>query len=300
MKRVLIVGGTGQVGSQLVHLAAVREMTVCATSRQRTQMSLLNLDLRNQADIAAVLADLEPDVVFLPAALTNMEYAETHVEECWATNVAGPAALARTIARQHGKLVFFSTDHVFGEATRPLSETSRVAPSSIYARSKAAAEAVIRDVLPTRHLILRTSWVFGPDEQRKNFVCRAVDTLRRGERLRVPSDQFGQPTFSEDLAQAALDLWDQGVCGTYHLVGPDRWTRAQFAVQIADIFGLDVDLIDAVPTDQLGQRAPRPLQVWLARNKVSVTLGRDGIRSTAAALRCLAARECAELSYTSQ
>src|SRR5205823_9227154 len=126
-------------------------------------------------------------------------------------------------------LVFFSTEHIFPETAHPCREDDPFAPVSVYAKSKAEAERRIREILPDRHLILRTSWVYGPEEQGKNFVYRTVRTLRAGQPLVVPQDQYGQPTYSPDLARAALDLCRAGHRGTFHVVGPAHLSRLEFA-----------------------------------------------------------------------
>src|SRR4029077_1920750 len=110
-------------------------------------------------------------------------------------NVLATSHLARAIAEINGCLVFFSTDHVFNDSPRAWKEDDPVSPRSAYARSKAEAEQMVRETLPDRHLILRTSWVFGPDPQQKNFLWRVRHTLGKGETLIVPSDQHGQPTY---------------------------------------------------------------------------------------------------------
>jgi dTDP-4-dehydrorhamnose reductase len=180
--------------------------------------------------------------------------------------------------------VYFSTEHVFGDSAAGHAEDDLPAPRSVYAQSKVAAENLVRDLLPDAHLILRTSWVFGPEAQRKNFVYRAVATLRRREYLVVPQDQYGQPTYAPDLAQVAHVLCQRGLRGTFHVVGPEKVNRLQFARRIARIFGLEVRLIQGVATAQLGQAAPRPLQPTLQREKLCRTFGGDPVRGMEPAL----------------
>jgi dTDP-4-dehydrorhamnose reductase len=213
-----------------------------------------------------------------------VDHCETHPDECRACNLVGPARVARAARRYSATLVFFSTEHVFSDSAIPLSEDDPPAPRSVYARSKTAAEKVIRQLLPKSHLILRTSWVFGPEQQQKNFVYRAVRTLRHGERLVVPEDQYGQPTYAPDLAAAALALCDAGCHGTFHAVGPRLLSRLDFARLIAGAFDLDSRLIRGVPTAGLEQPAPRPLRVPLSRSKLCRILGRDPIRGPGDAL----------------
>ncbi len=287
LKKCLVIGASGQVGGQLLALCRARGCDGVGTACRNPRPGLAHLDLRDGAAIDRLLDAQRPDVVYLPGALTHVDYGEAHREECYAINVDGTCRVAHWLRRRGGCLVFFSTEHVFSDSPTSYTEDAPTAPRSVYAQSKVAAEEQLRVLLPERHLILRTSWVFGPDEQRKNFVYRAAATLDRGEELVVPEDQHGQPTFAPDLAATALLLVERGLAGTFHVVGPELLTRLAFARLIARLFGLDAGLIRGRPTAALNQPAPRPLHIRLDRTKLQQTLGCDPIRSPAAGLRAL-------------
>ena len=239
---------------------------------------LLPLDLGSGPAVRKMIFDLRPEVCYLPGSLTFVDYAESHAEECRQINVAGVSEVARAIDEIDGLLVFFSTDHVFGESTQAWKEDDPLSPRSVYAKSKAEAEQIIRDVLPDRHLILRTSWVFGPDPQEKNFASRVRRILENGEPLVVPYDQHGQPTFGPDLARTARQLVSLRARGTYHVVGPRYFSRFQWACLIARTLRLPLDLIEGLPNSKLGLAAPRPLHIRLDRGKMLSFLGYDSIR----------------------
>jgi dTDP-4-dehydrorhamnose reductase len=147
------------------------------------------------------------------------------------------------------------------------------------------AEAEVRKALPDRHLILRTSWVFGPDETGKNFARSTARRLGRGETVRVAHDQYGQPTYGPDLADAAMELAKLGANGIYHCVGPDRHTKFTFARLIAHVFGYDADLVVGMSTEEMELDAPRPKDVWLDRFKLRQVLGPNAVRRAADGLR---------------
>lgn len=285
--RCLIIGATGQVGGQLVSAAADRGLTFLGTAYRRPSPDYTPLDIRDDDAVHDLIDDLEPDVTFLPAAMTHMDYAEGNEAECAAVNVAGVRTVAEAVARTGGRLVFFSTDHVFGECPHAMREDDPTDPQSVYAKTKVFAEAAVRDILPDRHLILRTSWVFGPDATGKNFARSTVRRLGQGETVRVADDQFGQPTFGPDLADAAMELAKLDASGTYHCVGPDRHTKFTFARLVAHVFGFDADLVVGVPGIELEQDAPRPRQVWLDRFKLRQVLGPNALRRPAEGLRAL-------------
>ena len=290
--KCLIIGASGQVGGLLLKSCLAEKWECRGTSFKHGAEGLSPLDIANANAVEDSVKSFRPDVVFLPGAMTYVDYCETHAHECYATNIDGTANVARAVKEAGGTLVFFSTEHVFRDSPTEYLEDAPVAPLSVYAKSKVGAEERLREILPGRHLILRASWVYGPEEQRKNFVYRAVCTLRAGSRLQVPDDQFGQPTYSVDLASTAIEMLNKGIHGTFHAVGPAHITRLAFAQLIARVFSLDAALIDGISTKSLNQPAPRPLFIKLKRDKLMETLGIDPIRHPEAAL--MAMRDGAE------
>jgi dTDP-4-dehydrorhamnose reductase len=282
--RSLVIGASGQVGALLYLLAGDEECCV-GTYCTHPLPGLLKLDLRNFESLQQIIGDVRPDVCYLPGALSYVDYAETHAQECHEINVLATSHLANAVAGMNGLLVFFSTDHVFSDSPRPWKEDDPVSPQSVYAQSKAEAEKLVRETLPNHHLILRTSWVFGPDPQRKNFLWRVRHILEKGEPLVVPSDQHGQPTYGPDLARTARELVQRGARGTFHLAGPQCLSRLAWARLIAETLDLPANLIQGRLTSQLALAAPRPLHLRLDRTKLLSHLGHDPIQEPRAAIR---------------
>lgn len=285
--KVLVIGASGQVGGWLRAKSLERGHACIGTGNVHAAPGLTDLDIRDAAAVTNLIGEKRFDAVFLPASLTHVDHAEAHPDECRAINVDGAVNVARAVQRAGGSLVFFSTEHVFAESPTFYPEDAPCRPASMYARSKVEAEQRLRELLPDRHLILRTSWVYGPEAQKKNFVYRAVTTLRQGRPLIVPNDQYGQPTYSPDLADAALDLLTSGHAGTFHVVGPAHLNRLEFARLVCQVFALDPGGIEGVPSAALGQAAPRPRFIGLCRDKLTAALGRDPIRHPRAGLEAL-------------
>ncbi len=261
--RSLIVGASGQVGTAL--LGALADAGSCVgTCHRHPRPGLVPLDLTDRDAIERLVRAVRPDVCYLPAAWTHVDAAETQPEACRRINVEAPRVLARELANLGGVLVLFSTDHVFPARDTPWRVDEPVSPVSVYAKCKVEAEALVRELLPDRHLIVRTSWVYGPDPQGKNFVHRVRDTVLRGETLVVAADQWGQPTYAPDLARTTCDLVRGGSRGTFHVVGPRWLDRLTWARTIALALGLDASRIEGRPTAALGLIAPRPLRIGLA------------------------------------
>jgi len=285
--RCLIFGASGQVGGQLASRCRAEKFPWLGTALRHVRFGLHWLDLRDRSAVVELVRSFQPDAVFLPAAMTHVDGAEKRPDDCREINVCGTETVACAVKDTSATLVFFSTEHVFPEAPQPCHEDDPLAPMSVYAKTKVEAEQRVRAILPERHLILRTSWVYGPEEQGKNFVYRAVRTLRAGQPLFVPADQCGQPTYGPDLARTALDLVRGGHHGTFHVVGPAHLSRLEFARLIATIFELDPGRIVGKPTATLAQGAPRPLRVCLSDEKVRAAIGREPIRNPVDALRAM-------------
>lgn len=295
-QRPLVVGASGQVGVELCAALEANGATELLRSARAPRDGWLTLDLaslRTVAEAAAVLDVAAPDLVICSGAMTFVDGCEDRPEEAFRANAHGPSVLA-SYARQHGlPFVFFSTDYVFdgtAENRGPYSESDQVRPLSVYGESKLEGERAVMRVHPEA-VILRTSWVYGPDAAGKNFISTLQRLLRSGQRMQVPSDQISTPTLNRDLAQAALQLVKAKARGVFHVTGPDLLSRYELAQLVARFFSLDESLIDGVPTAELGQRAVRPLFSGLHSERLAQALPvfrmrtlQEGLQETASAL----------------
>jgi dTDP-4-dehydrorhamnose reductase len=266
--RVLVIGASGQVGRALCAAFASPHAVVPA-SHQHVEAGQQPIDLGDGASIARLWRDVQPELVLLAGGMCNVDGCEIEPDVCRRVNVAGTQAIAREAQATGATVVFFSTDHVFDGSCDINRETDPVAPMNVYSESKVQAEEILRRCLPGRHVILRTSGVYGCDAHRRNFVLRLIDRIRRGEPVTVPENQWGSPTFAEDLAGATLALVTRGQTGTFHATSPDFVSRVTFARRICERFELDPSLIVPRATSSLGQAARRPLKVRLDCRKLA-------------------------------
>jgi dTDP-4-dehydrorhamnose reductase len=126
--------------------------------------------------------------------------------------------------------------------------------------------------LGDRLLVVRTSWVFGPERQGKNFAYQLLRTLADGKEMVCPSDQISNPSYGPDVARAVVALAEQAHDGVVHVAGPEVIDRVRFARAIAEGFGLDPALIVARTTAELGQTSPRPLNGGLLTPRLDSSL----------------------------
>ncbi len=275
--KALVIGASGLVGGALLRALAAGRHEALGTYRARPGPGLVPLDVRDASAASGLVAEVQPDVVFLTAALTAVDYCEDHEDEAQAINVDGSRMAGAAAAAAEARLVYYSTEYVFDGTAGPYGEDDPISPQGAYARSKADGEAAVRETVQD-HLIVRTTVVFGWDPTSKNFAMQVYQRLSAGERMRVPYDQIGNPTLADFLAESTVALVERGVTGeTVNVVGRDRVPRTEYAVRLARRLGLDDSLIEPVATADLHQRAPRPLNAGLKTDKLAAILGRPAM-----------------------
>ena len=227
--RILVTGANGQVGWELMRRADKFGVTAVGTERAE-------LDITDAQAVDAVIRPDAFDVVVNAAAYTAVDKAELEPDKAYAVNRDGAAHLASACARANTPLIHISTDYVFnGTKQGAYVEDDPVNPINVYGASKAAGEQAVRDRLD-RHIILRTSWVYGVHGN--NFVKTILRLAKERDELRVVADQWGCPTAAGDIAEVILKLvlrisaqrniaWD-----TYHFSGMGAVNWHQFAMTI--------------------------------------------------------------------
>ena len=251
--KVLVTGAGGQLGLDLLDAFAEHDVT---------GLTRAELDVSDEAGVAAAVHALAPDLVINAAAATNVDGCEADPLGAHRVNALGPWWLARACARAGATLVTFSTDYVFdgiapvgpGGASRGFVDGDPVAPLSVYGRSKAAGEQLVRETLGAHHIV-RTAWVSGA--RGHNFVRTMLRLADSGGAVRVVDDQIGSPTFTRDLARAVRDLAVSGRYGTVHLVNEGSCSWYELAAAVFEVAGLDVDL-GPQSSSAIDRPAPRP------------------------------------------
>ena len=241
--KILLTGAKGQVGNEIQRQSANLGLTVIPTNRA-------TLDIGDKAQVAAIFAREQFDLIINAAAYTAVDNAESDKEVAFQVNAAGVEHLAR-LAKQHAIPLFHvSTDYVFdGETTVAYQETAKTNPQTVYGASKLEGENRLKETLAA-HIILRTSWVFGIDGN--NFVKTMLRLGEANDELRVVADQLGNPTFAGSIANALLKLAVQYRenghlnWGTYHFSDESTTTWHGFAKQIISC-GHKHRLIKTVP-----------------------------------------------------
>ncbi|MEX1033613.1 MAG: dTDP-4-dehydrorhamnose reductase [Cellvibrionaceae bacterium] len=271
---ILLIGANGQVGWEVASQAGGQGIPLTGLAREQ-------LDITNRAAVAEAVDNLRPSIIINAAAYTAVDKAEREPEQAFAVNRDAACHLVAACNKHNIPLVHISTDYVFdGNKASPYDEGDQANPLNVYGQSKLAGEQVIRDAL-ARHLIIRTSWVFGSHGQ--NFVKTVLRLAKKGGPLRIVDDQSGAPTSASSIARCILDLaknynehgdlpW-----GTYHFSCSRLATWFGFAreiVALASAIGL-IEPVDIHPiaTAEFPTPAKRPMDTRLATTRSLQILG---------------------------
>jgi dTDP-4-dehydrorhamnose reductase len=263
-RKIAIVGAAGRLGAALVREYS-RAGEVAAFNRQQ-------LDLADAAKLRQTLGGLEFDVLINCAAQTNVDRCETHPDEAFQLNAEAPRILAEVCTRNAAKLVHISTDYVFdGGKREPYTEEDDANPISVYGESKRAGEQRVLEV-SDRHLVVRVSWVFGPD--RPSFVDWAMQQAREKDHVEAIADKFSTPSYTVDLADMLSRLVSrEDARGIYHATndGECAWQEyAQHAIDccIAEGIPIKAQKVGGVPLASMEKFiARRPLHTILSTAK---------------------------------
>ena len=266
MKKVLVTGAHGQLGSELNFVSSLLE------SHSFTFVSRQDLDISDESAVRNLFAAHKFDVLINAAAYTAVDKAETDSDNAYKINLDAVGLLA-TVCKQHGcKFIHISTDFVFeGNQAHPLKEDDAVNPTGVYGASKLAGEELALQN-NSDSLIIRTSWVYSSFGN--NFVKTILRLCKERESLNVVFDQVGTPTYARDLAQAIIDIiqqpdWKPGI---YHYSNEGVASWYDFAVAICDIAGLKTKL-GPIESYQYPTPAVRPKYSVLNKKKFKDTFG---------------------------
>jgi dTDP-4-dehydrorhamnose reductase len=217
---------------------------------------------------------LQPAVVVMAAAYTHVDGCENDPARSYAVNVEGVRNVARAAARHAARLVFLSSDYVFDGTRGPHHVDEQPAPLNVYGLHKLEAEHTVARETPS-YAIIRSCNIYGYDADGKNFVMAVYRSGIERRAMRVPIDQWGNPTYADDLIDAIERAARLGESGVFHVAGPDYVDRLTWARRTAAAFGIDAGFIEGVPTSELRQAAERPLHAGLDS---SASLARLGVR----------------------
>jgi dTDP-4-dehydrorhamnose reductase len=261
--KVLVTGAAGQLAREVVRQCEALGHSVSAPVRAE-------LDICDFGSVTRLLADVEPEAVINCAAFNDVDGSEEQWREALLVNGVGVRNLANAAGALGAVLVHFSTDYVFdGNSTRPYTIADETNPISMYGRSKLLGERCLMEHAG-RFFLIRTSWVFG--DGKNSFPKKLKEWASKSDSLRMVDDQVSCPTYSADLAAAALRLLDSGSYGLYHVSNSGHASRYEWAAFVLKLMGWEGRL-EPAKSAEFNSPAARPRYSVLDNFPLEETIG---------------------------
>ena len=254
--KIVILGAGGRLGAALMR--GYRDK-YDITGFNHAQLDLASLD-----DLRGKLSAMSFDVLINAAAFTNVDLCETEPARAFLINAEAPGVLAEVCKAKDAMLIHFSTDYVFdGEKRAPYTEENQANPISLYGESKLAGEKNVLSA-ENRHLIVRVSWVFGPD--RPSFIDAMIKRAQQDPKIDAISDKFSTPTYTHDIVLMLPQFFDRGVeSGILHFANGGKCSSqeyAQWALDCCEHAGV------ALEAKTVGAISLNDMTNWVARRPV--------------------------------
>ncbi|HEY1196816.1 dTDP-4-dehydrorhamnose reductase [Flavobacterium sp.] len=268
MKKILVTGATGQLGSELSVLApAYPQYEWLFANRNKATLDDLEL-LRSQ------LEEINPDIVFNCGAYTAVDKAESEKDLAFRINKEAVELIAKYAVENNVQLIHLSTDYVFdGSSSVALNEDAETNPINVYGESKLAGEVACIKQNP-ESIIIRTSWVYS--KFGNNFVKTMQRLMQEREELNVVNDQIGSPTYAADLAQAMMNIieYPKWIPGIYHYSNEGEISWYEFALNIKEFGNYNCKVV-GIPSSSYSTPAKRPNFSLLDKSKIKSVYNLD-------------------------
>lgn len=284
LDRLLIIGSSGLVGSKIATKSSDYGFEALGTVNTRGSSfpRVTRLDIVDRDATIQLVKETQPKAVINTAALTNVDYCESHKDEAARINVDGVRNLADAARQSTARLVQVSTDFVFDGAFGHYDEQDTPHPLNYYGQTKLDAEKIVSQ-LPD-YAIARPSVVYGwrpphtadtvsDSLKPMNFAMFVLDRLKRKEIVKAVRDQYSSPTYADNLADALLKLARLSSNGIYHTAGRSCLSRYEFASKLTELFGYPSGMVQPVFSSDFRQLAERPKYSCLRVKKAEDELG---------------------------
>ena len=267
--KFLITGAGGQLGQEWVHFCTKRDIPYSA-------FTSAELDITNESALSSAVQEYKPEVIINCAAYTKVDQAEDEKEKAELVNVTALEKLSEVCSKSGVKLVHYSTDYVFSGSRKDQSEMPdgypedfETNPVNVYGHTKREGEIAVQES-GCEFLILRVSWLCGT--YGNNFVKTMLRLAENRDKLTVVNDQFGSPTFADQVVEQSFQLLEYEKNGVFHLGSDGVTTWFEFAREIFAQRALDIEVIP-VASSEFKTKAVRPHFSKLSIQKISTIPG---------------------------
>ena len=256
MKKILITGGGGQL--------ALSFYSMFQNKYQIYSLPRKEFDVTDIDQIENVLQKYNPDIILHCAAMTDVDGCE---ENPILAEKINSLSIKKVLDIFEGSFIYISTDYVFDGSNGPYKETDTPNPINIYGETKLLGEKIIQ-ANSKNWTILRTNVLF-ESQSKASFLSWVINSLNKEKDIEVVNDQFNNPIWVNDFSHVIDLVITKNIEGLFHVGSNKIYSRYEFAIMIAKVFGLNDKKINPIKTENLNQRAKRPLNSGLIFDKLS-------------------------------
>lgn len=285
MKTLFLTGGTSLLGKALIEQIPLDWKIILAEHKNRDifppqkNVTTVSLDVTDPNQVSTLISHHKPQIIIHAAALSNVDYCQTHLKQTWLVNVDGTQNVVNVCEKLKIPLIFISTNAVFNGVNPPsggYSEDDKPNPINLYGKSKYEGEKIVQNSkIPWKIVRLITMYGWPPPGARQNPVTWVLAKLQKAEKLKIVNDVHLNPLYNHDAAQALWVIIQNGRAkNIYHVAGSEVVNRYQWAIETVKIFGYDPSFVSPVPSSIFDKKiAPRPPQTIYSIEKIKWELG---------------------------
>mgnify|MGYP000981968038 CR=1 FL=1 len=266
-ERILVTGSAGQLAGKIRELSGTtNELKFIFASKDK-------LDITNTSELHRFFTGEKIDILINCAAYTNVDGAEEEKKNARDVNVEGLSNLIKACNKKT-KIIHISSDYIFDGEKGPYSEDDPTFPINYYGKTKLESENILIGS-SLDFLIIRPNVLYSDNLSKSHFLSWVVNSLSKGEEIKVVTDQVSNPTYIPDLLQVISDTILLNFSGILHVGSEDSISRYEFANKISHAFGLKKNLIIPVESKALNQKAKRPLNSSLDCSKLQTQMNME-------------------------
>lgn len=287
---ILITGATGLLGKSVLETNVFSHNIIGIyfgkyKMRNTKNVKYYCFDIRDKDTLKGIFRDNKIGAVIHTAGIADVDFCQKYYDASYRSNVMGTQNIIELCKEADSKLLYVSTNAVFDGKNAPYKEEDEPNPINNYGRIKLECEQKVRWAF-SKYLIVRPILMYGWNNihERKNLVTFLLDKLNNKETVNMVTDVYENPLFAYQCSDVIWSLINQDKHGIYHVAGKDIVNRYEYAITIADVFGLNKDLIQPVDSSLFPDIAPRPKNTSYLTEKLQKEIGfiplglRDGLR----------------------
>jgi dTDP-4-dehydrorhamnose reductase len=268
-----VTGASGLLGHKVAQLALERGMRVYSIHKKHPANfgTPIKLDLTNRSEISKVILKLKPQRIIHTAAYTDVDGCETNRDLAWIMNAEATRGIAIASTQIDSHLTYVSTDYVFDGKRGRYKEEDETNPVGYYGYTKLKGEEFVKGYAK-EWCITRPSVIYGWLGHKQNFATWLINSLSQNKEVKILEDQYVSPTLNTNLAEMLLEIIQKKITGILHTAGDTRINRYNYALRLAEIFNLNLNLIKPAKMNQISWKAKRPRDSSLNVNKCNALL----------------------------